>query len=79
MQQEINWSLLMFWVPLFMMGGPYDSLIQDITILAEGGAAAGDAGVNAFHTHHPCFLESCRFSDNQQWYIEWDSMSLDPL
>jgi hypothetical protein len=77
-ERAANRSLLTFWVPLFVTGGPYDTLIREIAILARGGAIAGDADVRVFSTPRPRFVESCGFSDNQQWYIEWDSMELDP-
>ncbi|KAF9514336.1 hypothetical protein BS47DRAFT_1361843 [Hydnum rufescens UP504] len=78
MQQESNWALLPFWVPLFVTGSPYDMLICEIAILAKLGAVAGDMGLKVFPTPHPRFLESCGFGDNQKWYIEWEPMELDP-
>ncbi|KAF9503789.1 hypothetical protein BS47DRAFT_1369282, partial [Hydnum rufescens UP504] len=41
-QRESNRALLPFWVPLFVTGGPYDTLIREIAILAKLGAVAGD-------------------------------------
>ncbi|KAF9506306.1 hypothetical protein BS47DRAFT_1367454 [Hydnum rufescens UP504] len=78
LESEYSVALLPFWVPLFVTGGPYDTLIHEIAILAKLGAVAGDVGLKVFPTPHPQFPESCGFGDNQKWYIEWEPMELDP-